>query len=216
MAIPGLVRSTPVEAVLADSRLPPISTRFQTISLSKADEWDHPSPAEDRRQALVTACRQRLRRNDWRITQFLCLNQLGLNHQVLTPNPPSCEQISIHQLDKSLRIPTEITPVDKKISPSQLRDSFPESRASNHPAHFQIITDGSIRDGIEDGGAGLVVLCQGDLVHEWHAPTAPIVAPSRQRRPPSKKPSNGYPPFHHGPQLSSSTTAITGSGGQQR
>ena len=36
---------------------------------------------------------------------------------------------------------------------------------------------------------------------------APIVAPSRKRRPPSKKPTNGYPPFHHGPQLSSSATA---------
>ena len=33
-----------------------------------------------------------------------------------------------------------------------------------------------------------------------------MVAPSSQRRPPSKKPSNGYPPFHHGTQLSSSAT----------
>ena len=31
-------------------------------------------------------------------------------------------------------------------------------------------TDGSVRDEIEDGGAGLVVLSQDDLVHGWHAP----------------------------------------------
>ena len=36
---------------------------------------------------------------------------------------------------------------------------------------------------------------------------APIVVHFRQRRSPSKKPSNGYPPFHHGTQLSSSATA---------
>ena len=37
-------------------------------------------------------------------------------------------------------------------------------------------------------------------------PRAPLVALSRQRRTPTKMPSNGYPPFHHGPQVSSSAT----------
>ena len=40
-AITDLVRSTPVEAVLAKSKLPPISTRFHTISLLKSDDWAH-------------------------------------------------------------------------------------------------------------------------------------------------------------------------------
>ena len=34
----------------------------------------------------------------------------------------------------------------------------------------------------------------------------PILAHSRQRRPPSRKASNGYSPFHHGQQLSWSAT----------
>ena len=33
---------------------------------------------------------------------------------------------------------------------------------------------------------------------------APVVSISMQRTPPLKKPSNGYPPFHHGSQLTSS------------
>ena len=35
----------------------------------------------------------------------------------------------------------------------------------------QIFTDGSVRGGIENGDAGLVVLSQDVPVHEWHAPT---------------------------------------------
>ena len=33
-----------------------------------------------------------------------------------------------------------------------------------------------------------------------------MISPSIQRRPPLEKPSNGYPPFHHGSRLSSSAT----------
>ena len=40
-AINGLVRCTPVEEVIAESLLTPISTRFQAISLLMADEWAH-------------------------------------------------------------------------------------------------------------------------------------------------------------------------------
>ena len=36
---------------------------------------------------------------------------------------------------------------------------------------FKLFADGSVRGGIEHGGAGLVVVSQGDLVHEWHAVT---------------------------------------------
>ena len=35
----------------------------------------------------------------------------------------------------------------------------------------QLHTDGSVRDRIEDSGAGMVVVSQDDLAHEWHAPT---------------------------------------------
>ena len=118
-AITGLVRAAPDEAGLAVSQLPPISMRFWTISLLKADEWAHLPPADDRRQTLFTACRQRLKRNDGRYTQFLCLNQLGLNPQVLAPTLLSCEQLSIRPWDKPPPITTVITPVDKRMSPSQ-------------------------------------------------------------------------------------------------
>ena len=43
--------------------------------------------------------------------------------------------------------------------------------ASIPPVDFQIFTDGSVRGGIEDSGAGLVVLSQNDHVHKWHSPT---------------------------------------------
>ena len=68
-AITGLVRYTLVEAVLAESMLLPISTRLQTISLLKADERANLPPADDRRQILLTACRQRLKRKDRRNAQ---------------------------------------------------------------------------------------------------------------------------------------------------
>ena len=70
-AITDLVRSTQVEAVLAESQLPPISMRLQTISLLKADEWAHLPPADDHHQTLFTACRQRLKRKDWCYTLHL-------------------------------------------------------------------------------------------------------------------------------------------------
>ena len=166
-AITGHVRSTPVEAVLADSQLPPISTRFQTISPQKADEWANLPAADYRRQTLFTACKQNLKRNDWRNAQFICLNQLGLNPQVLTPTPPSYKQLSIPPWDRPPSIPT----VDKIMSPSQQRDLSLQTIASIPPANFRIFTDNSVSDGIKDGGAGLLVLSQDDLVQEWHAPT---------------------------------------------
>ena len=84
-AITGLVRSTQGEIVLAESQLSRILTRLKTISLLKGDEWSHYPPADDRRQTLVIACRQRFKRNDWRNTQFLRPSHLGLNPIALTP-----------------------------------------------------------------------------------------------------------------------------------
>ena len=65
-AIAGLVCSTPVDAVLAESKLPHISMRFQAISLLTADRWYHLPPANDHRQTLFmpSACIQRLKRKD--------------------------------------------------------------------------------------------------------------------------------------------------------
>ena len=73
-------------------------------------------------------------------------------------------------------------------------------------ADFQIFNDGSVQDGIKDSGAGLASSVRITFSMSGLLPRAPVVAPSRQRKPSSKKPSNGYPPFHHGPQLSSSAT----------
>ena len=103
-AITVLVRSTPVEAVLAESNLHPISWRFQIISLLIADELVHLPPADVRRQ---TACRLRLKKRDWCNAEFLHHNQLCLSPQVLTP-PPSCEQLSIPPWDKRPHIPIVI------------------------------------------------------------------------------------------------------------
>ena len=73
-AITSLVRTTPVEAVLAESQLPPISTRYQTISPLKADEW----AIFHRMQTAPEEKRQ---------TQFICLNQLRLSLQFLPLTP---------------------------------------------------------------------------------------------------------------------------------
>ena len=117
-AITGLVRSTPAEAVLEESQLPPISSRFQAIYLLSADEWAHFSPADDRRQTIFTAFRQHIWRNDWRSTQFLCLNQHGLIPQLLTQTPLSCEQLFIPSWSMPPPIPTVMTPAEKRLSPS--------------------------------------------------------------------------------------------------
>ena len=65
--------------------------------------------------------------------------------------------------------------------------------------------DGSVRDGIEGGGAGASLMITSSI--SGMLLQAPILAPSRQKRPPSKMPSNSRPPFNHGPPLSSSATA---------
>ena len=118
-AITGLVRSTPVEAVLAESKLPPISMSFLAIFCLKADLWVRLPSADECRQTIFTACRQRLKRKEWRNTQFLCQNQPGLNPQVLTSAPPSCEHLSIPQWDKPPPFQTVMTPVDNRMSPFQ-------------------------------------------------------------------------------------------------
>ena len=48
------------------SRYPSCSlfSHVQTISILKADEWAHLPPADNHRQTLFTACRQRLKRKD--------------------------------------------------------------------------------------------------------------------------------------------------------
>ena len=51
---------------------------------------------DDRRQVLFVAFRQRLKRNDWHISQFHSHAQLGHNPQVLTPISPSYDQHFIH------------------------------------------------------------------------------------------------------------------------
>ena len=56
------------------------------------------------------------------------------------------------------------------MSVSKLRDISLIILDSIAPAYFKIFTDGTVRDGIEDGGAGLVFVSQVELVHEWHAP----------------------------------------------
>ena len=87
----------------------------------------------------------------------------NLNPKVLPLIPLSCEQLSILPWDKVPPIPTIITLADKKMLPYQQRPF-----ASNPGLHP--LNDGSVRDIIEEGSAGLVVLRQDDLVHELHAP----------------------------------------------
>ena len=85
-SITGKFRSTPVDAVLTEYKLPPISTSFQTISLLKADEWAHLPPTDDRHQTLFTTCRQHLKNKDWRNTQLsVFINSISIN-SISTPN----------------------------------------------------------------------------------------------------------------------------------
>ena len=90
---------------------------------------------------------------------------------MLTQTSPSCEQLSIPPWGKPRPIPTVIAPVDKRMSPFQQIELSLQTLASIPKTDFQIYLDGSVRYGIVDGGAGLVVLSQVDLVHEWHAPS---------------------------------------------
>ena len=138
---------------------------FQRVSKPsptyRLTEWAHLPPADDRRQTLFTACRQRLKRKDWRNTQFLCLNQLGLYPQILTPTPPSCEQLFIPPWDKSPPNSHHTSYQENVTIPAE--KPFTSYPCLHSPADIQIFTVGSVRDGIEDGGAGMVVLSQ-DLV----------------------------------------------------
>ena len=181
--------------------------RFITTSLPKAEEWACLPPADDCSQTIITACRQRMKREYWRNTQFLCLNQLGLNPQVLTPTPSYCGQLSIPPWDKPHPIPTVITPVDKRMSPSQQRDLSLQTLTSIPKRTFRSSQMVPLK--MKSMTAVPVWKTSAKMTSSTSGmhPRAPIVAPSRQRRLPSKKLSNGYPPLHHEHQLSSSATA---------
>ena len=109
-------------------------------------------------------------------------------HPHWTSLPPSCR--SSHQLTRKCH--------------HFSREKF-RFKPMPHPppplADFHIFIDSSVRGEIEDGGVALLVLSQENHKNEWRTP---VVDPFRQRMPPSKKPSNGYPPFNHATQLSSS------------
>ena len=75
--------------------LPSITTRFQAIFLVEANERAHHPEADDRRQTLVTTCRQRLKRKNWRNTQLLYARQVKLSLQALSLTPSSSELRSI-------------------------------------------------------------------------------------------------------------------------
>ena len=55
--ITDVVRSFSVEAILAESQLPTMSTRFQTISRQIAEEWAILLRADDRRRTIFTEWR---------------------------------------------------------------------------------------------------------------------------------------------------------------
>ena len=56
------------------------------------------------------------------------------------------------------------------MSPLQQRP-FASNLCLHPPADLQILSDGSVRSGIEDGGAGLEILSQNDFIHAWYDPT---------------------------------------------
>ena len=139
-----------------------MSTRFQTISLLKADEWAYLPPWNDHRQTLFTFCRQCQKIKDWSNTQ------LDLSPHVLPMTPHPVNSLS-SPWDKPISIPTFITPVNKIMSPSQQRDLLLQTLASTPTADVHVFKDGSVQDGIEDSGVGLVVLSHDDLIYAWHA-----------------------------------------------
>ena len=77
-AITRIVRSIRVEVNIVQSQLPPISTRFQSIHLQSADECAHLPQYDDRRQALFTQCRLRMKKKDWSNTQFVWINSVSM------------------------------------------------------------------------------------------------------------------------------------------
>ena len=120
---------------------------------------------------LFTTCRQRLKMEDWRNTQFLCLNQLGINPQVLTPTPLSCEQHPIPPIEQTFPYPnSHHTRLQENVTIPAKRP-FASNPCLLSPSGIPDLHNGSVQDGIENGGAGLVVRSQDDLVNEWSAPT---------------------------------------------
>ena len=147
-------------------------------------------------------------------TPSLCLNQFGFNTLFLTPTPTSCEQFpflhgtslplpeqSSHHLSRECHHPSTFR--FKPLPPFPQRTS-----RSSQMVRFEMETPTAVQ--VWYSLAKMTSSTSGML------PQAPIVAASRQRRPPSKKPSNGCPSFHHGPSYHHLRMQITFSGRQQR
>ena len=112
-------------------------------------------------------------------------------------------QLSTPPQENPPPIPAVITLVDKRMSPP-----FALDPTSIPAADVQIFTDSSVRDIIVNGGTGLVVLSQDDLVHEWHPPSGTHSNSFQAENAALKEAIQWLFQFHHGPQISSSTTAI--------
>ena len=141
------------------------------------------------------------------MAQFLCLNQVGLNANVLIPTPTHVSSLSfLHGTSLFL---------SQESSNHLWRDSHQPSRQISRfkplpPFHQRNSNSLQLfRFEMESRTAVPVwyYSAKTTLSTSLVLPRTPIVFPSRRRRPTPRNPSNGYPPFHHGPHILSSAIA---------
>ena len=117
---------------------------------------------------LNDSVRLRLRRPDWRTTVLEALSSLGLlmyhpgDHSPPRPDPP---------WSRPPPAPTAMTDFSKSMSRDQQLAATLVAIEDTGPTDIQVYTDGSTHEGTTDGGAGMVVMSEEDIIERWHAPT---------------------------------------------
>ena len=143
--------------------------------------------------------------NEWKNIQLLRLNQLGLHPQVLAPPTPVSQFLSHHcpglapSQQSSYQLTRECHHPSKEILRVNLHPPYPSGLPNLHRWFSSRLYRGR-RCRLESPS-------QSGIVHQWNPPTDAHSSSFQAEKAKSWMPCKGYHPFHHGLQLSSSTTA---------
>lgn len=157
--ISGCVKSTPINELLAEAKLPPIKNRARELTAINAEKALRLNPDNPRAKAYQVTQHQRLKTQDsWREKGKEELDKMQLSNinreklQSFSAFPPWSSLLDI-DIKLNLNEPVKNTDSDehKQQITSQTLASLPE-------AQLELWTDGSAESGMSNGGAGILMM----------------------------------------------------------
>ena len=158
-AITHQTRSTPVEALNMEADLPPLECRLRFESARYLHKCLLLADGDPRRVLAEKEVKIRLRRTDWRTSAThqleTALTTSGPRKRNPPPEPP---------WDLPPPATVLFTAVSKTAPEEEQKGRAEQLRKQLGRLDVEIYTDGSTKEGTRDGGAGVVVLREGEEV----------------------------------------------------